>query len=835
MQVVAISNHKLNSDIFSSRSLSIHRRILVKNLLTLLYEMNPMLDWFDDASGLDVGMYDGDEEAGNEGCYSEPLLGEDEQNGWIEQTLSAAGLSDEDEDYDDCDSSLVFDRMSKDLSPAKTTPTTSMTNATQQEQQKQQQKQSNKSKKSKNGRGSSSSSSVSKKKDKKVSAAVGSGIVDQSTPNIKQRTTYTLSPPSSSSSASSTTSSSSYGPSSSSSGSGNLPLLIKSPIPRPKSIELPQSLNNYLSAVFDVDWSVELPTMEDSLFTFGGSPSSSSSPMSLSLLGTSPPKNSYLNGSLLTSSPKRRSYSSTTSTISSSSFSSLSKSSASATSSSSSLSSVDSWTKSPPLPATQTTTTSIAPRGATTTTTSSEIMVAKAVDRPYQGNSKNTSMAHRGATGVTSAPSAGSNSLPPIRYDIQRAAGSGPTPTKGGAVPRAGDGQNAPKGNSSPVNNNNTNNNNRIPASATPTGTSPPKPVTRKTTLVPGRRSSLLHTGQMPSAVSSPRKLPPNGPFVGNSNSTPITIGLINGAASNTSGVDSALNKTSPPSPPINTSFANGYLSAGSSNNDGHKSGSGSGSGSPGFARRTSSLPPMERPGPVQRNPSSDNVASSAGLPRPLLAKSYSSPIVIGSHLAAPSNYTRSTSDDQIHARSTSSSPSPPPLSKSPSSTGSSSSAASLSSANNQPSLAKKTAGSYGVKASKSSPDLTTGLTGSTSGSKMYYLNGSSATASQEGLVPLGRPSPSLPAHYQTYSQKSFTYQANQPHHHHQQSYSYNGSGARDGGNKAGVTSSAPIPRIAMSPPSGPSPSQVSGGSVGNRWATMKTMFSLKTTGHGGK
>ncbi|KAK3830646.1 MAG: hypothetical protein J3R72DRAFT_253224 [Linnemannia gamsii] len=1087
MQVVAISNHKLNSDIFSSRSLSIHRRILVKNLLTLLYEMNPMLDWFDDASGLDVGMYDGDEEAGNEGCYSEPLLGEDEQNGWIEQTLSAAGLSDEDEDYDDCDSSLVFDRMSKDLSPAKTTPTISMTNATQQEQQKQQQKQSNKSKKSKNGRGSSSSSSVSKKKDKKVSAAVGSGMVDQSTPNIKnasvtipppqppqtrqnkpsgsptstsigsvlpsfptppaptnrtftppppptfappspahpvrqpqpqQRTTYTLSPPSSSSSASSTTSSSPYGPSSSSSGSGNLPLLIKSPIPRPKSIELPQSLNNYLSAVFDVDWSVELPTMEDSLFTFGGSPSSSSSPMSLSLLGTSPPKNSYLNGSLLTSSPKRRSYSSTTSTTSSSSFSSLSKSSASATSSSSSLSSVDSWTKSPPLPATQTTTTSIAPRGATTTTTSSEIMVAKAVDRPYQGNSKNTSMVNRGATGVTSAPSAGANSLPPIRYDIQRAAGSGPTPTKGGAVPRAGDGQNAPKGNSSPVNNNNTNNNNRIPAFATPTGTSPPKPVTRKTTLVPGRRSSLLHTGQMPSAVSSPRKSPPNGPsVVGNSNSTPITIGPINGAASNTSGVGSASNKTSPPSPPINTSFANGYLSAGSSNNDGHKSGSGSGSGSPGFARRTSSLPPMERPAPVQRNPSSENVASSAGLPRPLLAKSYSSPIVIGSvpaanssspalssshsypspsssgtsgaagspgkghhydhnqsngynpataaggfpvvrsrspppphtprkvimmppiispppstgpsnppgfahygpasppprspsrsasissyvltpapapsssasmsygssisrvpilpplfpvqnqkqnhgsqrssptspssptggsvsyqyqpqHLAAPSNYTRSTSDDQIHARSTSSSPSPPPLSKSPSPTGSSSSsssAASLSSANNQSSLAKKTAGSYGVKASKSSPDLTTGLTGSTSDSKMYYLNGSSATASQEGLVLHGKPSPSLPVHYQTYSQKSFTYQANQTQHHHQQSYSYSGSGARDGGNKAGVTSSAPIPRIAMSPPSGPSPSQVSGGSAGNRWATMKTMFSLKTTGHGGK
>ncbi|KAG0276512.1 hypothetical protein BGZ95_007438 [Linnemannia exigua] len=189
MQVVAMSNHKLNSDIFSSRSLSIHRRILVKNLLTLLYEMNPMLDWFDDASGLDVGMYDGDEEVGNEGGYSEPLLGEDEQNGWIEQTLSAAGLSDEDDDdddYDDCDSSLVFDRMSKskDLSVAKTsTATTSMINATQQQKQQKQQQQSKKSKKSKDGRGSSSS--VGKKKDKKDDASVGSGMANQSTPNIK--------------------------------------------------------------------------------------------------------------------------------------------------------------------------------------------------------------------------------------------------------------------------------------------------------------------------------------------------------------------------------------------------------------------------------------------------------------------------------------------------------------------------------------------------------------------------------------------------------------------------------------------------------------------------
>lgn len=58
------------------------------------------------------------------------------------------------------------------------------------------------------------------------------------------------------------------------------------------------------------------------------------------------------------------------------------------------------------------------------------------------------------------------------------------------------------------------------------------------------------------------------------------------------------------------------------------------------------------------------------------------------------------------------------------------------------------------------------------------------------------------------------------------------------GGYKAGMTSAPlPLPRITMSPPvAGPSSSQISGGGGSNRWATMKTMFSLKTTtGHGGK
>jgi hypothetical protein len=174
MQVVAMSNHKLNSDIYSSRSLSIHRRILVKNLLTLLYEMNPMLDWFDDGSGYDVGMYEGDD---SEVSSSEPLLAEDEQNGWIEQTLSAAGLSDEEDDE-------VIDRKYKGpvgcsdkAKMTSTTTTTTITTTTRSTP-------SNLTK-SADGRGSVGSSTNNDNKKKiKDTAAPGSNV-SQSTPSIK--------------------------------------------------------------------------------------------------------------------------------------------------------------------------------------------------------------------------------------------------------------------------------------------------------------------------------------------------------------------------------------------------------------------------------------------------------------------------------------------------------------------------------------------------------------------------------------------------------------------------------------------------------------------------
>ncbi|KAG0032322.1 hypothetical protein BGZ82_006591 [Podila clonocystis] len=108
MQLVTLSNIKLNNDIYSARSLSIHRRVLVKNFLTLLYDSNPMLDyWLDDDAyqeGVGVGSEEGAPSGqcvrGHEGSVPEPLLGEDEQNGWIEQTLNAAGLNDDVDEVD---------------------------------------------------------------------------------------------------------------------------------------------------------------------------------------------------------------------------------------------------------------------------------------------------------------------------------------------------------------------------------------------------------------------------------------------------------------------------------------------------------------------------------------------------------------------------------------------------------------------------------------------------------------------------------------------------------------------------------------------------------------
>lgn len=129
-----------------------------------------MLDWFDDGSGYDVGMYEGDDA---EVSSSEPLLAEDEENGWIEQTLSAAGLSDEEEE--------VIDRKNKrpgHSDKAKTTSTITTTTATTTRTTP------SNSTKSTDGRGSVGSRTSSDNKKKKGIAAPGSDV-SQSTPSIK--------------------------------------------------------------------------------------------------------------------------------------------------------------------------------------------------------------------------------------------------------------------------------------------------------------------------------------------------------------------------------------------------------------------------------------------------------------------------------------------------------------------------------------------------------------------------------------------------------------------------------------------------------------------------
>ncbi|KAF9170245.1 hypothetical protein BGX21_008664 [Mortierella sp. AD011] len=70
MQLVNISNIKLNAQIFSSRSLSIQRRILIKNFLAALYQLHP-IEWIEESPT-------------------------DDKDHWMEQTLSAAGIEHQD-------------------------------------------------------------------------------------------------------------------------------------------------------------------------------------------------------------------------------------------------------------------------------------------------------------------------------------------------------------------------------------------------------------------------------------------------------------------------------------------------------------------------------------------------------------------------------------------------------------------------------------------------------------------------------------------------------------------------------------------------------------------
>ncbi|KAF9216164.1 hypothetical protein BGZ59_010754 [Podila verticillata] len=350
MQLVTLSNLKLNNEIFSNRSLSIQKRILVKNLLTMLYTLHSSPpEWH----------YQIQEEQQQE----EPGQGPDKTNKqWT--TLDAAGLQ-----ASERSSSLQSVPPSPLLTPQSSSNNPFLNN------------------------------------------------INHSSPSPPS--TSSLEPPGSSKD-------------------------TKTPLPRPKSTDLPQSLHSYLSTVFDVDWSVGLSTTEDSLFTLHGAGSSSagagSSSQTLSGPGAGP----------LSSSPKRKSLSAS---------SSLSLS----------LSLSDFMTPSGSGNNTHANGNTKEGTGSFTSTSSSSMSSSSTV------SSMSSAV---GSSGASSTPLVRKSSLP-----------------------------------SSQPKNINRNNTNRGPTNTdianTNTGTGSGDVVRKqsvnasKPMLVPGRRSSLLQTGQMPTPVNT--------------------------------------------------------------------------------------------------------------------------------------------------------------------------------------------------------------------------------------------------------------------------------------------------------------------------------------------
>lgn len=267
-----------------------------------------------------------------------------------------------------------------------------------------------------------------------------------------------------------------------------------------------------------------------------------------------------------------------------------------------------------------------------------------------------------------------------------------------------------------------------------------------KPMLVPGRRSSLLQTGQMPTPVttsSSGSTLSPG--IAGRNNSYSPKSPTLSGSSSPTlspythTPSSVSLSPTLSPSSSGSFSFGNGAppspsLSPTLSPTLANK---------PAISRRTSSLP-TERPRQIQRLPSSENgptlsslASPVSGLPRPLQISSMSSlspsppsPSTLvpsgPKHLQAPYPYSRSVSDEQInfssyqnqqqqytrHGASSASaptSPSHPPSPPIPSSY----SGVPVGAASPSGSLAKPLPSYTLNKASKSSPNLIDGGRGS--------------------------------------------------------------------------------------------------------------------------
>ncbi|KAF9198079.1 hypothetical protein BGZ49_001211 [Haplosporangium sp. Z 27] len=195
MQLVHISNSKLNDQIFSSRSLSIQRRILIKNFLAALYQLHP-IEWIEDS----------------------PV---DDKDHWMEQTLSAVGIGHPDEQQQEY--GHEYDYYNQNYGYSSSDEHNNLNNL-----------------------GELDESELSP-----AAAAAASAV------SSRRRLRSLRS--------------------------------ISTPLPRPVSMELPMALQSYLSTVFDVGWSVDLASKEDSLFTSKSAQHSSSrsSPTSSSLSSNS--------------------------------------------------------------------------------------------------------------------------------------------------------------------------------------------------------------------------------------------------------------------------------------------------------------------------------------------------------------------------------------------------------------------------------------------------------------------------------------------------------------------------------------------------------------------
>ncbi|KAI9236560.1 MAG: hypothetical protein BYD32DRAFT_18975 [Podila humilis] len=330
-----------------------------------------------------------------------------------------------------------------------------------------------------------------------------------------------------------------------SSSSPNTPSRLSLSTSRPKSAELPQFLNSYLSAVFDVDWSVGLPSTEDSLF------------IQKSSLSSSPP---IVTSSL--SSPKRISDSS----ASVSSFSSRS----STASLSSSMTSVEGGSQKSVEEL------SLSKGKLWDENGSIPIPLLSKPTPPLDANTSSNKSIHIG------------KSILVKKSQPNQANGNS---TSNGTIPKGflkKDDGGIKKKSSPPL---------------------PPVPTLKiqnnkpKATLVPGRRSSLMQTGQLP-AVSSPN-----------------TKGSLLAATSTSAGIPPTIEVTAPvsvlsfPTVPSTISFPVGNTSESAANTS---------QASPKFARRTSSLT-SERTGYQNRKASSSEnlIAPSNGLPRPLGASGF--------------------------------------------------------------------------------------------------------------------------------------------------------------------------------------------------------------------